>query len=320
MAHNTEEPNHHDARDENPSVDSILENQSVSADKGLSTDEVRRRRERYGPNKITEKKTHPLVRLLAHFWGPIPWMLEIAIVLAAFAQHWEDLSVIAVMLLINSGVSFWHEQKATSAIDALKKRMAPTARVRRNGKDEEIPAEELVPGDIVRVDMGNIVPADATLLHDQAVSADESSLTGESLPVNKSEGDTVYSGTSIKRGHAEAVVVATGRGTKFARTVELVEGADEQSHFQKTVLRIGYFLITATLILDAVVGIVGWLREDTLFDVLMFILVLTIAGIPQALPAVLSVTMTIGANRLAKREAVVSRLAAMEEMAGLEIL
>ncbi len=308
------------AKFEDASLKETLSELSTDPDNGLSADQVEKKREKYGPNKIEEEKKHPLLKLFKHFWGPIPWMLEIAIILAAIAQHWEDLTVIAVMLLINGGVSFWHESKAESAITALKKKLAPEAIVIRDGQDKKVSAEELVPGDIVKINMGDIVPADAKLLKNQHVSVDESALTGESLPVDKEENELIYSGTTVKRGHPKAVITATGRDTKFARTVELVESAEQQSHFQKAVLRIGYFLITATLALDVLIGVVGWLRADPIFEVLMFILVLTIAGIPQALPAVLSVTMTIGANRLAKQKAIVSRLAAMEEMAGLEVL
>ncbi|MBD3402719.1 plasma-membrane proton-efflux P-type ATPase [candidate division GN15 bacterium] len=308
------------ARFEDAEVDETLSELSTDPDNGLSDDQVTEKRKKHGLNKIESRDKHPLLKLLANFWGPIPWMLEIAIVLAALARHWEDLTVIAIMLLINGGVSFWHERKAESAIKALKERLAPEATVIRNGEKKTIRAARLVPGDIVEIDMGDIVPADAKLLHDQHASVDESSLTGESLPVDKSAGDIIYSGTTVKRGHPRAVITAIGRQTKFARTVELVESAQQESHFQKAVLRIGYFLIGITITLDAVIGVVGWVRGDPLIDVLMFLLVLTIAGIPQALPAVLSVTMAIGANRLARRKAIVSRLAAMDEMAGLEVL
>lgn len=288
--------------------------------KGLSETQAQRRIERYGRNAIEEEKESLLVRLLKNFWGPIPWMLEAAIILAAIARRWEDLAVIAAMLLINGGVSFWHESKAQSAIEALKQRLAPSARVLRDGKRKEVPADRLVPGDIVFLRMGNLVPADAKLLQDQHLSIDESALTGESLPVDKDEAAPVWSGTTVKRGEARVLITATGRNTKFARTVELVESAEETSHFQKAVLRIGYFLIGITALLVGAVVAVTLLRGDPWSQVLVFALVLTIAGIPQALPAVLTVTMTVGANRLAAMKAIVSRLAAMDEIAGLQVL
>jgi H+-transporting ATPase len=297
-----------------------LQRLSADPDRGLSEDEAKRRLERFGPNAIEEEKESPVVRLLKNFWGPIPWMLEAAIVLAAIAQRWEDLAVIAAMLLINGGVSFWHESKAQSAIEALKQRLAPNARAIRDGERRTVPADRLVPGDVVVLRMGDLVPADAKLMEDQHLSVDESALTGESLPVDKDPGGPVYSGTTVKRGEAKVVITATGRSTKFARTVELVEEAEETSHFQKAVLRIGYVLIATTAVLVGLVVAVTLWRGDPWTQVLVFALVLTIAGIPQALPAVLTVTMTVGANRLAAMKAIVSRLAAMDEVAGLQVL
>lgn len=305
---------------EAPDLEQILERLSSDPDQGLSGEEAARRLEEHGPNAIEEEKRHPVLRLLQNFWGPIPWMLEAAIVLAAIAQRWEDLGVIAAMLLINGGVSFWHENKAQNAIEALKEQLAPHARAIRGGQQKTIEARELVPGDVVVLRMGDVVPADVRLLADESLGIDESALTGESLPVEKEGGDGCYSGTTVKRGEARALVSATGAETEFARTVELVETAEESSHFRRAVLRIGYFLVAATLALVALIVAVGWWRGDPWTQLLMFALVLTIAGIPQALPAVLTVTMTVGASRIAQMKAIVSRLAAMEEMAGLHVL
>ncbi len=309
------------SRFENSSIEEALEELDADPEEGLDEDEAKRRLERTGPNTIEEEKQSWLVKLLSHFWGPIPWMIEAAVILAAVAQRWEDFGVILTMLLINVGVGFWHEKKAGDAIEALKSRLSPEARVVRQGETETIEASGLVPGDVVVLRMGDVMPADAKLLHDQHLQIDESSLTGESLPVSKQEGDSCYSGTTIKRGEARAVVTATGRDTRFARTVELVESAESVSHFQKAVLRIGYFLIgvTAFLVLTVVTFSVT-IRQDPWVHVLLFALGLTLAGIPQALPAVLSVTMSVGAARLARMKAIVARLAAMEEMAGLQVL
>ncbi len=294
---------------ENVDLQKVLSDLTVEPEQGLNEEEVKQRQEKFGLNMLEEEDENPVRELLSHFWGPIPWMIEVAVVLSAIAGRWEDFAVIFTMLLINGGVSYWHEHKANNAIKALKERLAPEARVIRNGKNKKIPSKELVPGDIVVVRMGDIIPSDAKLLQKQHLSADESSLTGESLPVDKNEGDLLYSGTSIKRGEAKAVVTATGSNTRFAKTVELVESAEEKSHFRKAVLRIGYWLIGLTAGLVAIIIASGIIRNDPLWDILMFALVLTIAGIPQALPAVLSVTMTMGANRLARKKAIVTRLA-----------
>ncbi|MCF8234246.1 MAG: plasma-membrane proton-efflux P-type ATPase [Bacteroidales bacterium] len=301
-------------------VEEALDRLSVDPEKGLDEEEVKKRQEKYGKNALEEEEENPLMEFLSHFWGPIPWMIEVAVILSAIAGRWEDFAVIFIMLLINGGVSYWHEHKASNAIKALKEKLAPEARVVRNGKNKKIASKELVPGDIVVLRMGDIIPSDAKLLKKEQLSADESALTGESLPVNKEEGDLLFSGTTVKRGEAKAVVTATGCHTRFAKTVELVESAEEKSHFQKAVLRIGYWLIGLTAGLVALIIGTGVVRGDPLWDILLFALVLTIAGIPQALPAVLSVTMTVGANRLARKKAIVSRLASMEEMAGLEVL
>jgi H+-transporting ATPase len=305
---------------EDTSIQELIDTFSTDPEQGLSKNQIKEKKQKYGWNAIEEEEESWIVKLLSHFWGPIPWMLEVASILAAVAQRWEDFAVIFVMLLINGGVSYWHESKAESAIKALKEKLSPTARVVRDGRQKEISSKELVPGDVVILQMGDVVPADVKILPDQDVSIDESALTGESIPVDKHENDPAYSGTSIKRGEAKAIVMATGRETKFAKTVELVEKAEDKSHFQRAVLRIGRFLIGITFVLVAIIIIVGIARNEAWLQVLMFALVVTIAGIPQALPAVLSVTMTIGARRLARKKAIVSKLSSMEEMAGLEIL
>ncbi len=305
---------------EQMSVDEALEDLSADPEQGLTQQEVDQRLQQYGENTIEEEGKHPIVVFLSHFWGPIPWMIEIAAILAAAVQHWEELGVIVVLLLINGGVSFWHEHKASNAIAALKQKLAPEAQVIRDGEQRSIEATQLVPGDIIKLEIGDIVPSDIKLLTDQNLSIDESALTGESLPVAREGGDMAYSSTTVKQGEAKAMVTATGRKTRFARTVELIETAQERSHFQKAVLRIGYFLMASAGVLVATIVIVTILRGDPWVDVMLFALGLTISGIPVALPAVLSVTMSIGAGRLAEWKAIVSRLAAMEEMAGLEVL
>jgi len=305
---------------EEMTIDEAIERLDVDTEHGLTSNEAAQRREKYGMNEIESEERNPVIAFLSHFWGPIPWMIEIAVILSAVAQRWEDFAVIFTMLLINGGVSYWHESKASNAIEALKEKLAPETVVIRNGNRKRMSAKELVPGDLVVIRMGDIVPADAKLFKGQNISVDESALTGESLPVDKEESEMIYSGTSVKRGGSWAVITATGNNTKFARTVELVENAEEKSHFQRAVLKIGYFLIGITAVLVIGIIVTGILRNDDLMDVLLFALVVTIAGIPQALPAVLSVTMTIGANRLAREKAIVSRLSAMEEMAGLQTL
>jgi len=288
--------------------------------RGLDDAEVERRLRTYGPNTIREERVSPVQRFFSFFWGPIPWMIEIAAVLSASVRHWEDFAIISVMLLLNAGVGFWEEFKADNAIAALKQTMALKARVLREGRWRDTPAADLVPGDVVSLRLGNIVPADVQLVSGDYLSVDQSALTGESLPVDKKAGDTAYSSSIVKLGEMQAVVTATGAGTYFGRTASLVETAGTRSHFQRAVLRIGNFLMLITLGLITLILLVALFRDDPLVETLLFALILTVAAIPVALPAVLSVTMAVGASRLAAMKAIVSRLVSIEEMAGLDIL
>jgi H+-transporting ATPase len=294
--------------------------QAVDLHIGLSDEEARRRHERFGANAIEERRKHPLLKFLSYFWGAIPAMIEIALLLAALARRWEDFVIIAAMLVINATVGFFQEHKADRAIDALKERLALSAHVLRSGHWRDLPATELVPGDVVEVHLGNIVPADVKLAGDGFLSVDQSALTGESLPVDKNDGDDAYSGSVVRMGDMNAVVTAIGSSTYFGKTAKLVETAKQRSHFQKAVLKIGNFLIALTLGLVTITLVVALARRAALVDTLLFALILTVAAIPVALPAVLSVTMAAGAARLARMKAIVSRLVSIEEMAGMTVL
>jgi H+-transporting ATPase len=287
---------------------------------GLTTDQAQELLAQYGENAIREERVSPIVKLLAYFWGPIPWMIEIAAALSAAVQRWDDFAIIAAMLLLNAGVGFFEEHKADNAIEALKQRLAPNARVLRDGTWRDLPARLLVPGDVVLLKLGNIVPADVELRAGEYLSVDQSALTGESLPVDKKRGDQAYSGSIVRLGEMRAVVTATGMNSYFGKTARLVETAETRSHFQRAVLRIGNFLILMTAGLVALILIVALFRQSPLVDTLLFALILTVAAIPVALPAVLSVTMAVGASQLAHMKAIVSRLVSIEEMAGMDVL
>ena len=287
---------------------------------GLTQAEAERRLTQYGYNELPEKKRHPLLEFLSHFWGPIPWMIEAAALLSALVQHWADLIIILVLLLANAIVGFWEEFQAGNAIAALKANLALKARVKRNGTWSEVLARELVPGDLVRLRLGDIVPADALLLDGDAVEVDQSALTGESLPVSRNTGESVYSGSILKRGEIDAVVSATGKATYFGKTAQLVESAHTVSHFQKAVLKIGNYLIILAVVLVILIIGVAVFRGDKFITTLQFALVLTVAAIPVAMPTVLSVTMAVGARLLARKQAIVSKLVAIEELAGMDLL
>ncbi|MEM3461859.1 MAG: HAD-IC family P-type ATPase, partial [Candidatus Bathyarchaeia archaeon] len=266
-----------------------------SNENGLTTSEAEKRLQQFGSNEIPEKKVNPIVKFLGYFWGPIPWMIEAAVVVSAFIQHWIDFGIIFVLLMVNAVVGFWQEHKAGNAIEMLKQKLAPKARVLRDGKWREIPARELVPGDVVRVRLGDIVPADIKLFEGDYLLVDESALTGESLPVEKHVGDVGYAGSIVRHGEMNALVVSTGMNTYFGKTARLVEEAKTQSHFQKAIIKIGDYLIVLAMILVAVIFFVALFRHESILEILQFALVLTVAAITAALPAVLSVTMAIGA-------------------------
>jgi H+-transporting ATPase len=287
---------------------------------GLSDNDAKSRLLKYGPNEIEEKKTNPLLKFLSYFWGPIPWMIEGAVILSGVVKHWTDLFIILVLLISNAAVGFWEERQAGNAIAALKGRLAIKAQVKRAGQWVTKLARELVPGDVIRLRIGNIVPADARLLVGDSVEVDQSALTGESLPATRKSGESVYSGSIIRQGEINALVYATGEKTYFGKTAQLVQQAHTVSHFQKAVLKIGNYLIVLAVSLVTVIIAVGIFRGDPIITTLQFALVLTVAAIPVAMPTVLSVTMAVGARLLAKKEAIVSKLEAIEELAGVDIL
>lgn len=287
---------------------------------GLSSAAARSRLQRDGFNEIAERRRNPVLTFLGYFWAPIPWMIEVALALSIAARHWTDSAIIAVLLMMNGLVAFIEEHQAASAIAALKQRLVSSARVLRDGVWVTAPTRELVPGDVLRVRLGDVVPADLRVLDDVTLEVDQSAMTGESLAVSRGRGDVLYSGSVLVRGEADALVFATGASSYFGRTAALVETAGAASHFQRAVLRIGNYLILLAVALVTLTVAVSLLRGNAVLQTLEFALVVTIASIPVALPAVLSVTMAVGARQLARLQAVVSHLPAVEELGGMDLL
>jgi H+-transporting ATPase len=287
---------------------------------GLSGAQAAERLREFGPNELRETKVSPLRRLLGYFWGPIPWMIEIAATLSGLVRHWADLGIILALLVFNAGVGFWQEYTAGNAVDALRKQLAIKARVCRDGAWHEIDARTLVPGDLIRIRLGDVIPADVKLIDGDYLSVDQSALTGESLPVSKQDGEEAYSGTVVKQGEMRAEVTATGARTKFGQTAGLVQQAQNVSHFQKAVLNIGDYLIYVSLALIAVLMLVQLQRHSPWLELVQFALILAVASIPVAMPAVLSMTMAVGAVALSRRKAIVTRLESIEEMASMDVL
>lgn len=306
---------------ENKPVEQTLDELKVDRNAGLDDRAVSERRNQYGFNEIEEKEESLWHRVFRRFWGPIPWMIEVAAILSAVVQKWEDFSIILVMLLVNAGLDFMQEHRALNALKALKQQLAKEVTVKRNGEFMRIPVRELVPGDIVKIRIGDIVPADVQLLDGDYLLIDQAALTGESLPVTRKTGAVAFANTIVKQGEMLAVVLNTGTNTSFSSVVALVAEAQrqERSHFQKMVIQIGNFLIMVTIVLVLIIIMASLFRHEPLIDIVRFALVLSVAAIPVALPAVLSVTMAVGAMNLAKRQAIVSRLTAIEELAGVDI-
>ncbi len=304
------------------SVDETLKALQADKEKGLAPEDAKKRLEQYGYNEIPEKEESAFHRVFRRFWGPIPGMIEVAALLSAVVRRWEDFTIIMILLLTNAFIDLWQESKALNALKVLKNKLAKQALVLRDGKFQTVDARELVPGDTIKVKIGDLVPADVKLIAGDYIQADQSALTGESLPVSKKVGDVAYSNSIIKQGEMMAVVTNTALNTFFGKTVALVAKAqrEEKSHFQKAVIQIGNYLIVITIFLAAIILITAMFRHEDMLEILRFTLILTVAAIPVALPAVLSVTMAVGAMNLAKKQAIVSRLVSIEELAGVDVL
>ena len=261
-------------------------------------------------------------RVLKRFFGPIPFIIEFAAILSAFLGKWDDFFIILFLLIANVSIDLWQESKALNALKVLKNKLAKKALVLRDGEFKEINAKNLVRGDIIKLRIVNIVPADVKIINLEELEIDQSALTGESLPVFKKEEEIVYGNSIVKKGEAIAVVIGTGLNTYFGKTVSLVAKAEKinQSHLQKAIIKIGKYLIILAIFLATLIFGVSLLRQQPLLEILRYVLVLTIASIPVAMPAILSVTLAVGAIKISKKNAIVSKLASIEELAGIDTL
>jgi H+-transporting ATPase len=286
---------------------------------GLTSDEAQQRLRQYGPNASPEEDVNPWRRLLEKFWAPVPWMLEAAIVLQLTLGERIEAAVIAVLVLFNAALGYFQESRAQSTLQALKSRLALSASVRRDGAWTVLPAEQLVPGDVVKLSLGGIVPADIRLLEGE-VLLDQSMLTGESLPVEGGAGRTAYAGALVRRGEAVAEVTATGPRTRFGRTAELVRTAHGVSSQQATVLRVVRNLaIFDGAVVLAQVAYAAALGLPT-HEVIPLTLTAILAAIPVALPATFTLASALGARSLAAQGVLPTRLSAVEEAATLDVL
>lgn len=295
-------------------------NELSSSPKGLASTDATQRLKKYGYNEITEKKTSSIKKFFGYFYGPIPLMIEFALVVSALINHWNDFGIILVLLLANAVIGFWHQQKSENAVELLKQKLALSARVLRDNQWVKIDSKKVVPGDVIRIRYGDIIPADVKLFGGGSLQIDESALTGESLPVEKENEDIAFSSSHVSHGESNGLVMATGEKTFFGKTAKLVDLGKTESHFQKALKKIGNYLIVFAVVLIGILFVVLFTRQQSFFETLQFALVLAVASIPVALPAVLSVSMAIGSMALARKKAIVSRLVAIEELSGMDVL
>ncbi len=293
--------------------------ENVPALVGLSTSEATKRLKQYGLNAVQTPKQNPVFLFLKKFWGPIPWMLEITVLLELYLGKTTEAIIIGSLLLFNAVLSFFQENHAQNALDLLRKKLTVQSRVLRDGKWQVISADNLVPGDIIHLRMGDLIPADVKLLDGQ-LQMDQSSLTGESEPVDGGKGQMAYAGTIIKRGEATAEVIATGSKTKFGKTAELVRTAKTATHLEEVVFSIVKYLVIADVALALIVVVYSWTIQVPWHTILPFILILLVASVPVALPAMFTLATALGASELAHKGVLVSRLSAIEEAAAMDVL
>ena len=289
---------------------------------GLSSEEAALRLDKYGPNILEEPQRNELLVFLGFFWGPMPLMIWIAIIVVGIERDWEDVTVLLVLQLVNGTVGYFEERTAGDAISALKKSLAPRASVKRDGQFQTIEAKNLVPGDRVNLKLGDIVPADSKLGGGKPLEIDQAALTGESLPVTRSEGDTVFMGSIVRRGELEAIVCFTGSRTFFGRAAEMVNRAagEQQGRFQKVMFQNMIVLLSLSIVLCTVIYIKLFESGLTAFDALSTTIVILIACIPIAMQVVSTTVMAVGGRDLAEKKAILARLSAIEELAGMDVL
>src|ERR1039458_5723138 len=301
------------------SVPDALATLRVNPNSGLTHAEVEIRRKEHGYNEVAETKGHPVLKFLRKFWGISAWMLELIMVLSAVLGKYSDLAVVSALLVINAVLSFMQERRAAGVVQALRRRLQVSARVLRDSSWQVIPARELVPGDIVRVRPGDIIPADVKLLTG-ALTVDQSALTGESKDADKKPGEVLSSGSVVRRGEGNGVVMLTGAKTYFGRTTELVQKARPKLHIEAVVAKVVRWLFVIVGALLCVVVVLSLIRGAPLIEMVPLMLVLLMSAVPVALPVMFTVSMAVGSKELAKLGVLVTRLSAAEDAATMDVL
>lgn len=291
----------------------------VNPDRGLATAQVEIRRKKLGYNEVAPQEEHPVRKFLGKFWGLSAWMLELIMTLSVVLGHYSDLAIVGTLLFVNAVLSFVQEQRAAGVMETLRRRLQVSARVRRDANWQVVPARELVPGDIVRVRPGDIVPADVKVLTG-VLSVDQSALTGESKDAEKKAGEVVSSGSIVRRGESNGVVIFTGSKTYFGRTTQLVQTASPKLHIEAVISKVVRWLFIIVGVLLAAVVVLSFVRGTPLFEMIPLMLVLLMSAVPVALPVMFTVSMAIGSAELARRGVLVTRLSAAEDAATMDVL
>jgi H+-transporting ATPase len=286
---------------------------------GLTESEAKLRIEKVGYNEVVEKKKSPLVDFLSRYWGPMPWLLEFTILLSYFIHHYLEAAIILGLLTINALIGFHNTRGSQKALDVLKKKLTVKVKVLRGGRWTVKDAREIVPGDVIAIGLGDLVPADAKILEGD-VSVDQSALTGESLPVAVRESGIVYSSSTVKRGEARVLAVNTGANTYFGKTVELVKIAKPTSHQQQVMMAIVKYMMYVSIAALALVAGDAALSQTGSLTIVTFALIFLMGAVPVALPAVFAVVLSVGAMELATRGALVTRLDSIEDAASMDVL
>ena len=291
----------------------------VNIETGLTSEEAGRRLKQFGPNAVPDTTRNPFRTALEKFWAPVPWMLEAAIVIQTALGEYVEAAIIAGLLVFNAALGFFQEGRARATLAALKSRLALTATVRRNGAWTNLPAAELVPGDIVKLSLGAVVAADVRLV-EGSVLLDQSMLTGESIPIEAGVNFQTYAGALVRRGEAVAEVTATGTRTTFGRTAELVLSAHVVSSQQKAVLRVVRNLAMFNGALILILAAYAWIHAMPLAEIISLVLTAVLASIPVALPATFTLAAAVGARSLAQQGILPTRLSAVDEAASIDVL
>jgi len=301
------------------SVPATLAALNVNPETGLTLTEVDTLQKEHGYNEVAEQKSHPVLKFLGKFWGVSAWMLELIMLLSAILGKYSDLAVVSALLVVNAVLSFMQERRAAGVVDTLRQRLQVSARVLRESTWQVIPARELVPGDIIRVRSGDIIPADVKLLTGE-LSIDQSALTGESKDADKAPSEVLSSGSVVRRGEGNGVVILTGAKTYFGRTTQLVQEARPKLHIEAVVAKVVRWLFVIVGALLGLVFVLSLIRHVPLLEMVPLMLVLLMSAVPVALPVMFTVSMAVGAKELAKRGVLVTRLSATEDAATMDVL